>query len=88
MRLHTAFLKGICIIAFLLTGCVQDRAQPMAEKGVLDLTSWDFDRNGSVELNGEWAFYWRQLLSPDDFSSDNIPDKASFTALPGTWTKQ
>ena len=37
------------------------RAQPLAEtqpiaiKGVLDLTGWDFETNGPLKLKGEWA---------------------------------
>lgn len=38
---------------------------PVARQGVLDLTRWNFERNGSVELNGQWGFYPNQLLSPD-----------------------
>jgi hypothetical protein len=27
--------------------------------GVLDLRSGDFARDGAVNLEGEWLFYWR-----------------------------
>jgi two-component system sensor histidine kinase ChiS len=57
----------------------------VAVQGVLDLTSWDFDEDGSVDLNGEWAFYWKQLLSPDDFLSNAAPDRTGFLALPSKW---
>lgn len=38
---------------------------PRAVNGVADLQNWDFSRDGSVELKGEWDFYWNQLVSPD-----------------------
>lgn len=41
--------------------------QPKVINGVINLTNWDFDKNGNVELNGEWEFYWNQLLEPSDF---------------------
>lgn len=44
------------------------RSSPAASKGVMDLSSWDFAQNGSVSLNGEWACYDGQLLTPADFS--------------------
>ncbi|MCB1317608.1 MAG: hypothetical protein KDK27_16705, partial [Leptospiraceae bacterium] len=51
------------------TGCgpvYADRVQPMAQDGVLDLRDWDFKKNGPVELNGEWHFYWTHFLSDID----------------------
>lgn len=38
---------------------------PHAHQGSLDLRSWDFVKQGSVELSGEWQFAWRQLFTPD-----------------------
>ncbi len=39
------------------------------EAGYIDLTSWDFRNNGSVNLDGQWEFYWNKLLVPKDFKS-------------------
>lgn len=38
---------------------------PMARQGVIDLNRWNFERNGTVQLNGKWSFYPNQLLSPN-----------------------
>jgi len=58
----------------------------MAERGVLDLSEWDAARDGPVALNGQWEFYWDQLLAPDAFKSDLAPPPPSgFMSLPGTW---
>lgn len=40
---------------------------PKAKEGILDLTSWNFEKNGAIKLSGEWEFYWKQLLTPGDF---------------------
>ena len=36
---------------------------PKAESGVMDLSDWDFSRYGSLELSGEWMFYWENQLT-------------------------
>lgn len=46
--------------------------KPLAEKGFLDLSAWEAEKDGIVELNGEWEFYWKQLLEPEDFSISRI----------------
>jgi diguanylate cyclase (GGDEF)-like protein len=57
---------------------------PLAEKGVLDLMGWDFNRSGIVKLNGEWDFYWQQLLRPEDFV-EKMPVRTGFMDLPRPW---
>lgn len=42
---------------------------PASKFGILDLRNWDFQKYGAISLNGEWEFYWMQLLEPDDFSN-------------------
>lgn len=54
---------------------------PKAAKGVLDLSTWDFEKQGNVPLNGEWAFYWKQLLKP----ADTIPTPHNYIRVPGIW---
>ena len=58
---------------------------PVAHHGVLDLSGWDPDRDGPIELNGEWAFYRGKLLDPATLAG-TAPDKAEdFLALPANW---
>ncbi len=64
---------------------IQKRIPPKAIKGVLDLTDWDFKRDGPVELSGEYAFYWKQLVNPSDFSKPILPRKTGFIQVPGYW---
>ena len=42
------------------------RIPPKALNGVLDLADWDFEKDGSIDLSGEWEFYWQQHLTPGD----------------------
>ena len=63
-----------------------ERRTPLAQEGVLDLSQWDFPAEGSVDLNGEWAFYWQQLLSPHDLAAVSPWPMTGFFTLPGLWT--
>jgi hypothetical protein len=62
---------------FFISSCSdpQEKRADM-EKGFLDLSSWDFDEDGLVNLNGPWEFYWEQLLDSGDFElNDSITKK-------------
>ena len=74
--------------ALLLPGCTGALQPPIAEKGKLDLSRWDFDKNGTVRLNGEWEFYWHQLLIPTDFNRPASPEMTGFFLPPGAWDGQ
>lgn len=55
-------------------------AQPVVQDGKIDLRSWDFNK-GAVRLDGRWAFYWDQLLTPGQITGK--PNK--FFDFPGIW---
>lgn len=40
---------------------------PQVRDGLIDLTDWNFDRDGWVELSGDYEFYWLQHLNSSDF---------------------
>lgn len=50
-------------------------------KGVLDLSNWNPDM-GSIDMKGEWAFYWKQLIKPGNFKSTN---QFEYTQFPHLW---
>jgi signal transduction histidine kinase len=58
---------------------------PKATKGVLDLTGWDFEKNGVIDLNGEYEFFWHQLLGEKDFAGPLSPQRTGFIDVPGLW---
>ena len=58
--------------------------KPEAKHGILDLRNYSFVKDGSINLTGEWEFYWGKLLSQKDINDKNIkPD--GFISLPNTW---
>lgn len=55
------------------------------QKGTIDLSLWDFEQDKDVQLNGEWEFYWNQLISPEDLSTRPIL-QYNYTKVPASWT--
>jgi signal transduction histidine kinase len=59
---------------------------PLAKKGVLNISQWNFQEDGPIKLNGEWEFYWNQLLTYDDFHTGNKKYKPDgYYNVPGVW---
>ncbi len=58
-------------------------AQPKAQRGILDLSNYNFENSGSIELNGEWQFYWEQLIDP----TDPIRKMPELVSLPHLWNE-
>ncbi|MEZ5583948.1 MAG: 7TM diverse intracellular signaling domain-containing protein [Candidatus Competibacteraceae bacterium] len=63
----------------------QAEQPPIAVKGVLDLRNWDFATQGSIEMQGEWAFYWKKFYDGDHFrlGKDIQPD--AYLSVPNAW---
>jgi diguanylate cyclase (GGDEF)-like protein len=57
----------------------------VSEKGVLELSNWDFDKDGYTSLGGQWEFYWQQLLKPEDFVTTS--PASSYMEMPMAWNK-
>lgn len=74
---------GLIFMSFLLFE--NHRKMPEAEKGIIDLTQWDIKKDGPIELEGEWEFYWNRLLNYDDFhgGENYIPD--GYFHVPNVW---
>lgn len=52
--------------------------------GIVDLSSWNFDKNGMVCLDGNWEFFWKKLYTNNDLKSDSIkPD--IYAEIPSVW---
>jgi PAS domain S-box-containing protein len=90
-----SLLSGILLILVVplllfTSAChsIQDeKTPPKAVKGILDLTQWDFEKDGPVHINGEYEFYWEQHLQPSDLSGpSNGP--YGFVLVPGFWSQQ
>jgi len=51
--------------------------------GTIDISEWDNDKDGALGLNGDWAFFWNELVAPE-----TIADRFSTAPtipVPGGW---
>ena len=55
--------------------------RPEIKKGVLDLSNWDF-KKGSVELKGEWQFFWKKFIK----NSSDIEGPSHFLKTNTSWS--
>ena len=55
-----------------------------ADKGILDLSTIDLSRVGSVLLRGEWEFYWDTWIDPAQGAS-LIPFDRRYVPVPANW---
>jgi two-component system cell cycle sensor histidine kinase/response regulator CckA len=81
-------LLCVCLSFLVLQACRSEalhKTVPRVENGVLDLRTWNFDKDGPVALDGKWEFYWHTHLKPDDFSGESPPVMSGFIRVPGTW---
>ena len=77
------FFLFLIIIGLTLVSCDVNQKKPlMLNNGVLDLGCWDFEKDGSENLDGEWEFYWRQFLTSRDF--DTVLQK-NYIPIPYHW---
>lgn len=76
-----------CSLLFLSMPKHLDRygTNPRGVQGVLDLSNWNMDETKILRLDGEWEFYWNQLLTPEDFRSKAQPEISAYMQVPGLW---
>ena len=59
-------------------------SQSKVQHGSLDLTHTDFNSTDPITLDGEWEFYWKQVLFPADFVTVNKPEP-QYLKVPAVW---
>ena len=72
----------VTLVALLFTLPVGADSAP-AQQGTLSLNTADFKQAGMAKLDGEWAFYWQQLLSPGELAVASA--SPSTISIPGLW---
>ena len=76
------------VLIFINCGCKQQNSvyNPKAIQGVLDLRDFDESSNVIIILDGQWEFYWNQLIYPSDFKKNAKP--ITYIQVPKAWNKQ
>ncbi len=54
---------------------------PVAKDGVLDLRSYDFFEEGVISIEGEWRFFWEEIIDPS-LHSDST---GYIVSVPSSW---
>lgn len=72
------------LFILFLPGCKNHSQIPVAQKGVLDLRRWDFEKKGSVSLKGQWEFYKNKMVPPQKLPKDSSLSP-EFAGVPESW---
>lgn len=89
MKRVSFFLGMMLMFVLLLSSCRNGSRikAPTAKDGLIDLSHWDFERDGTIKLNGDWAFYWNTFLMDTSISQANI-EQATVLHVPGLWNSR
>ncbi len=74
---------AVLIILIAFVNCLSLPSKTIeAKNGVVDLSGIDFSQRENYRLDGDWEFYWEQLLSYKDLQNSK-PDL--YADIPDTW---
>ncbi|MBC3804957.1 diguanylate cyclase [Acetobacterium fimetarium] len=73
------------LILPILSGCSNQRFETYhkAQNGQIDLSQLHLE-NEAIDLDGEWEFFWNQLLEPTEVDQGELSGYVSF---PSSWNK-
>ncbi len=57
-----------------------------AADGTLDLRDWSFEQRSRAKLSGDWAFYPKQFLAPEELTATGVNSAPLWLPLPGVWS--
>lgn len=77
---------SILILYLTLVELKENTSFPVnTTKGEIDVSTFNLNNNQLVGLNGEYEFYWNQLLTPKDFVDSSKNKLTGYINLPGVW---
>ena len=92
MRKRISMLISAGILLLTLYGVIdinyiQYLGQVGAKNGTINLEDWNFEKNGIIELSGQWEFYPGELIYPekDGDAFSNYSNIKSMIQVPGPW---
>lgn len=87
MTSRKVFFLLLTFLCFFISCTTTEHNTPRAKDGVLDLSHWELERDGKLFLNGEWRFYWNELLEPGQILFNDSQGRYDLCEVPGTWNK-
>jgi signal transduction histidine kinase len=84
--LYVAAAVVVGLVACYAVISASDSPKLQSEEGILDVTQAHVSEN-PLKLKGEWAFYWQELLSPEDIRTRTARDgnHERFISIPNSW---
>jgi adenylate cyclase len=83
----TLFLIFLILLNNLIFSIEQIQSEkPEIIRGSLDLSEYPLELQGEIRLDGQWEFYWNELLEPKDFTNNVLSEKRTFLQIPGNWS--
>ncbi|MCP4131817.1 MAG: SpoIIE family protein phosphatase [bacterium] len=86
MRQYRACYFILNIFILLMMSCssgFSGKNPPVAKNGVIDLTGWDFEKDGVLTLDGEWIYYKNQFIDPEKIiAGEDLPGTKEITVVP------
>ena len=80
-------LLHVCLLVAFCVHCANgSESMPVAKEGELDLSDWDFEKSGPVELRGEWFLSWERFIEPMPFRSIRFHCPV-IAELPSRWSQ-
>lgn len=80
------FLLLLIPFLFILSSCSNETVPHVtAQNGKLNLTNEDFASSAPVQLNGEWKFFWQELLSENEIKKRLIERNYANLLVPSDW---
>lgn len=89
MKVRTLFRYGSVLLLLAALGSAAAFAaqpEPDAVQGRVLLDGWDWTRRSTLDLRGEWEFYWQQLLEPQHFRPPFRAPAPEYMRVPGPWS--
>lgn len=81
MRVRKYFYSALLLLCCLTNyGFAAETTVQLAKGGIIDLRAQSMD--GKIALNGQWLFYWGQLIGPND----HLKHKGELVDFPYRWT--
>ena len=56
----------------------------LLKEGVLDLSTYNWDSEGIIRLDGEWDFFWNKFVTEEDYTNQSLPPHDTLS-VPGEW---
>ena len=79
MRIQELIFAFLMLLYGSAFGSLFDKDTPQAKNGIIDLRKQNFSE--VIPLNGEWKFYWKQLINPNQIPKE----EGMFVSFPSRW---